>query len=611
MAAGGRPVRRRSIAIAIALAALLLAGCVSTNSKSTSGGGALADVPKGCLSIDMATSPEKFDLLTDMATRFNGKSGAKLPGGCAFVRVQKVSSGIAMSRLADGWPESPANGPRPIVWSPASSAWGAILNQKRADAGQPAMATPSRSFMQTPLVIAMPRRMAQALGWPNTSIGYADILKLAQDPAGWGSKGHPEWGPFKLGKTNPNFSTSALSATIAQYYAAVGKQRGLTLEDLANPKVDAFARGVESSVVHYGDITLTFLNNWYRNDARGTALTYVSAVAVEEKSVIDYNRGNPDGILDKGEVPRPPREPLVAIYPKEGTLFSDSPFYVLDAPWSTDKQKAAARAFGDFVQLPDNQKRVVTFGFRPGNPAVAPGPPIDASNGVDPNQPQNVLGVPDPPVMVKLLDLWGRQRKGARVLLVIDVSGSMGDAASGDSGPTKLDLAKQAAVSALDQFKADDLVGLRIFSTNISGKPPTDYLDLVPIGPIGAQKEAIATKIRDLVPTQGTPLYTVTGAAYDVMRQSYDAARINAVVLLTDGKNEDARNADLNGLLSALRAGSEGQANQPVRVFTIGYGKDADLATLKRIAEATNAASYDASNPNTIVQVFINVVSNF
>jgi Ca-activated chloride channel family protein len=95
------------------------------------------------------------------------------------------------------------------------------------------------------------------------------------------------------------------------------------------------------------------------------------------------------------------------------------------------------------------------------------------------------------------------------------------------------------------------------------------------------------------------------------MRQTYDPARINAVVLLTDGKNEDQKNTDLSGLLTALRAGSEGQASQPVRVFTIGYGKDADLATLKRIAEATSAAAYDASNPNTIVQVFINVISNF
>ena len=158
--------------------------------------------------------------------------------------------------------------------------------------------------MLTPLVIAMPKPMAQALGWPDTPIGYADLLKLAQDPNGWAAKGHPEWGKFKLGKTNPNFSTSALAATTAQNYAASAKVRDLSLEDLNRPEVQAFNRAVESSVVHYGDITLTFLDNWYRNDRRGTSLTYVSAVAVEEKSVIDYNRGNPDGITQPGEVPK-------------------------------------------------------------------------------------------------------------------------------------------------------------------------------------------------------------------------------------------------------------------------------------------------------------------
>src|SRR5207302_4648008 len=163
-----------------------------------------------------------------------------------------------------------------------------------------------------------------------------------------------EWGPFKLGKTNPNFSTSALSATIAQYYAATGKQRDLTVEDLDRPDVDAFMRSIESSVVHYGDTTLTFLNNWYRNDSRGTALTYVSAVAVEEKSIIDYNKGNPDGILDPGEQPRPPRIPLVAIYPKDGTLFSDSPLFILNASWVNAKEKQAAHAFENFGQRPEN-----------------------------------------------------------------------------------------------------------------------------------------------------------------------------------------------------------------------------------------------------------------
>ncbi len=609
-------MRRAVRTLVVGLAAVTLAaGCTSSKSSSSGGtGGSAASVPKGCTAVDMASSPEKIDLITDLARRFNGSAAAKSGNTCAFVRVQKQSSGTAEQLLAQGWPDEATNGPRPTVWSPASSAWGAILDEQLRTAGQapmvPGGADAPKPIQLTPLVIAMPKPMADALGYPQTPIGYGDILKLAQDPAGWGGKGHPEWGPFRLGKTNPNFSTSALSATIAEYYAATGKTRDLSNEDLARPEVDAFARGVESSVVHYGDITLTFLNNWYRNDARGTALTYASAVAVEEKSVIDYNKGNPDGILDPGEQPRPPKVPLVAVYPKEGTLFSDSPFIVLDAPWVTPQAKDAARLFERFVLQPDNQARVLSFGFRPGNSQVAVGDPITKANGVDPDQPQNVLGVPDPAVLVKVIDLWGQQRKSARVLMVLDVSGSMGEPADKE-GNTKLDLAKQAAIDSLGQFKADDQVGLRIFSTDISASPPTDYVDLVPIGSVGAQRELLATKIRSLTPTQGTPLYTVTNDSYKLMRDTYDPARINAVVLLTDGKNEDPRNNNLDGLLNDLRAGNEGQSSHPVRVFPIAYGKDADLGTLRRIAEATNAAAYDATNPTTISAVLTAVVSNF
>jgi len=121
----------------------------------------------------------------------------------------------------------------------------------------------------------------------------------------------------------------------------------------------------------------------------------------------------------------------------------------------------------------------------------------------------------------------------------------------------------------------------------------------------------MAAKINDLVPTQGTPLYTVTKAADDQLVQTFDAQRINAVLLLTDGKNEDERNTDLNGLLRSLRARNEGQVANPVRVFPIAYGQDADLPTLKRIAEATNATVYDAADPKSINKVFLAVVSNF
>jgi Ca-activated chloride channel family protein len=99
------------------------------------------------------------------------------------------------------------------------------------------------------------------------------------------------------------------------------------------------------------------------------------------------------------------------------------------------------------------------------------------------------------------------------------------------------------------------------------------------------------------------------------MVEGYDPTLINAVVLLTDGVNDDGQTADdddqLDELLATLERGTEGESAKPIRVFTIAYGKQADFSTLERIAEATNAASYDASDPATISKVFTAVVSNF
>jgi len=113
------------------------------------------------------------------------------------------------------------------------------------------------------------------------------------------------------------------------------------------------------------------------------------------------------------------------------------------------------------------------------------------------------------------------------------------------------------------------------------------------------------------VPTNGTPLYTVARDSYRELRQSYDPARINAVLLLTDGRNDDDRNTDLPATLAALAEGSEGRATSAVRLFPIAYGDGADLGVLQQMAEATTARAYDASDPATIDNVFINVVSNF
>ena len=595
-------ILRRPIAATLA-AATILSGVVLSATPASAG---------GCITVDIASSPEKLVLLTELGERFGNSDEARVDGQCVTIRVQRQSSGAAETLLEADWPKPSKNGPRPVIWSPSASTWAGVLDQRRADAGkEPYVPTPGKSFMLTPLVIAMPEPMAEALGYPDTPLGFEDILALAQDPAGWAGKGHPEWGPFRFGKTNPHFSTSGLAETVAQYYAATGKTRDLTLEDLARPEVEAYSTAVESAVVHYGDTTLTFLNNLYRSDRRGDPFGYASAVAVEEKSVVDYNRGNPDGILDPGEKPRKPRVPLVAIYPKEGTLFSDNPLMILDAPWVSEREADAARAFSNFVTKEQNQRRVLKFGFRPGNPAVSIGAPITAANGLDPTQPQTTLEVPSPPVLAAVIDEWDQVRKKARVMLVIDVSGSMGDEADPRTGATKLDLAKRAAVAALDQFQPDDEVGLRVFSTDISEDDPTDYLDLVPIGPVSENRNDLERNIKSLIPTQGTPLYTVTQDSYQQMLNEFDATRINAVVVLSDGRNEDDRNNDLEGLLKFLRGRNEGESSTPVRIFPIAYGSDADESTLKRIAEATNAAAYSAVDPATIINVFNAVVSNF
>jgi len=605
----------RVVSLAVALATV--AACSSEGGLSFDEEGNLQVDRDRCVVVDAAVSPEKIELLTDMAEEFNRSDLATIEVDgdetCLAVVVQAKASGGAAQLLDQGWDEE-AEGPRPVVWSPASTAWQAVLNQRFLASGRDTIADDATPFMRTPLVIAMPEPLAEALGWPDEPLGWVDILELARSGQGWAEFGHPEWGAFRLGKTNPNFSTSGLSALIAQTYAAADKREGLSAEDLRKAEVVEFGTDVESAVVHYGDTTLTFMNNWYRADQRGNPYAYTSAAAVEEKSVIDYNTGNPDGVLSQGEQPRAPRIPLVAIYPEEGTLYSDNPLVVLDADWVDDDERAGAARFVEFVQRPENQERVLAYGFRPGNPDVEIAAPVTRANGVDPTQPQTLLEVPTPEVMVEVLDAWAVQRKRARVTLVVDVSGSMGDLASADGPDTKLDLAKSAAIDALDQFKDEDEVGLRIFTSDI-GPGGQTFVDVVPLSRVGDVRERLATQIRGLVPLNGTPLYDVTRTTFEELAASYDPARINAIVLLTDGRNDDGVSGDdrqqLDQLLAALAAGSEGATSRPVRVFPIAYGGDADIGILRQIAEASTGAVYDASDPRSINKVFTAVISNF
>src|SRR4051794_29446438 len=213
------------VAIVAGVALIAIARAVTSGGSGGSGGSGSGSGSSGsggnCTRLAVTASSEKAALLSGIAESY-GKANHKVTGRCVRVTVTSKASGGATDALARGWDER-VDGPRPDIWTPASTSWTVLLRQRLAERdAQPLVPTSLPSLARTPLVLAMPRPMAVALGWPATPIGWSDLLALARDPCGWGKYGHPEWGRFKLGKTNPDFSTSGLNATIGTYFAATG-----------------------------------------------------------------------------------------------------------------------------------------------------------------------------------------------------------------------------------------------------------------------------------------------------------------------------------------------------------------------------------------------------
>jgi Ca-activated chloride channel family protein len=534
--------------------------------------------PGKCVPVDVAAGPETAALLAGAASRFNGSAAARLrDGACAFVRVETVDSPVALRELASNWPDAARLGPAPVAWVPGSTMWAELLNARLADRHRRPVAPAGTPFARSPLVIAMPAAMARALGSPARPIGWADLEQLARDRRGWAAFGHPEWGAFRLGKGNPNWSTTGLDATIAlDGSSAAGRD----------------ARLLEQSVVYYGDTTQAYFDNWRRlaKTSTSSALTYLSAAITDERSVIAYDTGHEqDDVSLTGHLSRPAL-PLVAIYPKDTAVESDHPIVVLDVPWSSAAARAGARAFTKFALQAATQAKVAAAGFRPAAGAVRPDV-VSPGNGVDPAARSNPVAPSSPVEIERSLARWQTNRRPARLLVVFDSSDSMGDPADPTKphGPTKIALARTSLAGALDQLAPFDEIGLRIFSTDLANPAHPNWSDVVPTGTFAARGPALRTAIAALGPRRGSPLYAATRDAFDAIAGNADAGRINGVVVLTDGYNEVDHDNNRRALLAHL-------ATRPdVRVFTIAYGDGADVATLKKMAQATNAWTFDAT----------------
>jgi Ca-activated chloride channel family protein len=107
------------------------------------------------------------------------------------------------------------------VFSPASAAYLPMLNTAwLSTAGRTkGLVSKSEPLVLSPVVIAMWKPMAEALGWPKKQLSWSDLLKVNASPKGWGSVGFAEWGRFKLGHCHPEFSNSGYLAVLAEAYA--------------------------------------------------------------------------------------------------------------------------------------------------------------------------------------------------------------------------------------------------------------------------------------------------------------------------------------------------------------------------------------------------------
>jgi len=524
------------------------------------------------LEIVFTYGSEKEEWIKEVTETFNRENRKIASNKIIHITALPMGSGECIDEILNGTRQT-------HLVSPASGAFIKLANAKsRVKTGKDLIGS-TENLVISPVVIAMWKPMAEALGWGKKPLGWSDILDRARDPKGWSSLGQPQWGQFKFGHTHPEFSNSGLISLFAEVYAGAGKKNNLTLADLKNPAVAKYLADIEKSVVHYGSSTGFFGKKMFANGPN-----YLSAAVLYENMVIE-------SYSDKyaGKLPFP----IVAIYPKEGTFWSDHPVGLVERDWVTPDHREAAKIYVDYLLAKPQQEKALPHGFRPSAVDVALTSPIDTAHGVDPKEPQTTLEVPEPEVMDAIVQLWRQHKKHSNVTLVLDVSGSMQE-------ENRMENAREGALQLLSILSDDDSFSLLPFND----RPLWAAQNI----PLKQSRADIEIKIKSLYAGGGTALYDATLEAFreQMNQRNANEGRISAIVVLTDGDDTNS-STKLETLLSQITSDNE---IKNIRIFTIAYGSGARKDILKQIADRTQAKSYEGT-PQNIRSVFRDISTFF
>ncbi len=505
--------------------------------------------------LTVAVSPVMAPVLEELAAQFNDQAQRAPDNQPLTVRVV-VYEPVKMVEAALGAPDFQALSPDSSLWldrleqqwSQQSGLEGNESGEQQIPIGQRRTGTQVR-YAVSPVVIAAWESVARDLGWPEQPIGWQTIQeKATQDP------------DFKWNHPSTN-NASGLLATLAEFYAGAGITRGLTEEIATAPSTLAYVQAVEGTVRFYGEGEEVIVQ---RLAEEGRA--FLDAFVAQERVVIDWNRGNP-------------AERLVAIYPAEGTLWTDHPLALLELTGErenesaiTDNQRLAYQAFAAYLTGEATQQALLAAGYRPADLNIdlsAAGSPFADADAVDWRQPQTTLQMPSPAVIDVVQNVWYYTKRPTNVYLVVDTSGSMEG--------TKIERAREALRAFVEQIKGDrDRLGIVEF-----GSGTKSFLPLRPLDD-NARRDTLS-QINRMEALGGTALIDAVYSAVTDMQAQADSQAINALVVMTDGQ-ENESNYSQRDLSALIRSRPEAR----LVIFTIAFGDDADEPLLRDIAEIGN-----------------------
>jgi hypothetical protein len=546
----------------------------------TVAGSAAAAVQSGLLSfgsscrdnpvrLTVAASPDLAPALTAAAERAED-TGLTSDGQCLAITVTARESSQVADTLAAG------RNPDAQVWVADSALWVESATHRKAT-----RVTPMGHVASTPIGVAMVPAAAKSMGWPKKTYTWLELVGAAlQDDA------------LRLGAADPARSAAGLLALTQLGAAAAGVEGGDTqaaalMKTLSQRTSDTDAQVLETLP---RDASGTEQGNPRRN----------RAVVVTEQAAFAHNSTvDADAELD-------------LFYPKDGSPRLDYPYTLVDRTKLTTDESRAAIRFLTYLRRPEQRRLLERHGFRTSE-YDAPQAVVATAGGSSP-QPftEPAAESASDTAVEEALGMWTITVQSARLTTVVDTSSSMAQPVPGTER-SRMDVTKASLLQALTTFTGEDEIGLWQFSTELDGDK--DYRVLVPTQRLGdstpdggTHRERLATAFGDLapVPNGATGLYDTTLAAYKAAVASHVKGKFNALVILTDGVNQDPGSISRTTLLTELQRLTTPE--RPVPLIMIAVGPDADREEADRIARATGGSGQSVSDPSQIHTVILKAI---